>query len=246
MELFGDAIAIGYESFESLVASVDSCDVDYALLPCENSIHGSIARAYDLLLQHPRIAIVDETTFRIEQALIGVPGSNLAGVRRIASHPVALEQCRRFLASLPNVRVASDADTAGAVRRAIESADSAAAAIGPVSAARRYGGIVLAENVQDDRHNVTPFFSIARGQPPRRTLRRACVAFPLEHRPGALHAALGIFAERRVNLRSLLARPMGGAPFHYMFYAEADGIDAEEVAAVASVLATDSRVLGAY
>lgn len=246
LTLFGETETRGYADFDALVAAVDAGEVDCALLPCENSIHGSIARSYDLLLAHPRVHVVDETTHRIVQALVGVPGATLGDVRSVASHPVALEQCRAFLSSLPGVRVTVSDDTAAAVRRCVEAGDRSAAAIGSALAAQRYGGVVLRESVADEDENITRFLVISRNGKPRRPGKRACIAFALAHRPGALHEALGVVAARGVNLRSLVARPKPKTPFEYVFYIELDAVDAADAGALASEIALDARVLGAY
>jgi len=246
LALLGDVETRGYADFDALVAAVDTGEVERALLPCENSIHGSIARSYDLLLMHPDVRIVDETTHRIVQSLIGVPGAKLEDVRSVASHPVALEQCRHFLATMPGVRVDVSDDTAAAVRRCVEAGDRSAAAIGSALAAQRYGGVVLRDSVADEAENITRFFLISRDGTTRRSSRRACIAFALAHRPGALYEALGVVASRGVNLRSLVARPKPKTPFEYMFYIELDALDAADAAALAGEIAPDARVLGAY
>ena len=245
-QLLGDVQTRGFTTFDALVDAVDACGVDSGLLPCENSIHGAIPRAYDVLYAHPRVRIVDETVSRIVQNLIGVPGAQLAGIRRIESHPVALEQCRRFLASLNGVDVVTAADTAGAVRAVVAAGDPSRAAIGPAASARRYGGAILVDAVQDEGENYTRFFLIERDGRPRRGLGRAALAFVLPHQPGSLHRALGGLAERRLNLRSLVARPQAGKPFEYVFYAE---VDCPEEALAIDVLAAiggQGRLLGWY
>ncbi|MGC2244083.1 MAG: prephenate dehydratase domain-containing protein, partial [Candidatus Aquilonibacter sp.] len=93
--LFGAIESRGYPTFDALVDAVDAGEVPCGLLPCENSIHGPVTRAYDLLYAHPRVAIIDETVHRIVQTLIGIEGASLDDIRRVESHPVALEQCRR-------------------------------------------------------------------------------------------------------------------------------------------------------
>lgn len=246
LELLGDVATRGYRDFDALVEAVEAREVDCALLPCENSIHGSIARSYDLLFAHPKIRIVDETTHRVVQALIGAPGAALDDVRSVASHPVALEQCRRFLARLPGVRVDVSDDTAAAVRRCVESGDRSAAAIGSALAARRYGGVVLRDSVADEEENYTRFFLIALEGAPRRRAGRACIAFALAHRPGSLYEALGVIAAREVNVRSLLARPKPKTPFEYVFYLELDALEADDAERLARDVAPGARVLGAY
>ncbi len=244
--LFGAIESRGYPTFDALVEAVDTGEIPVGLLPCENSIHGPVTRAYDLLYMHPRVAIVDETVHRIVQTLIGIEGASLDGVRRVESHPVALEQCRRFLASLPGVEVVAVADTAGAVKDIVRQGDRAHAAIGPAASAQRYGGRVLADAIQDEAENFTRFFVIACEGVARRRLGRAVLAFVLPHQPGSLHSALGVFAERGLNLRALVARPLPGRPFEYIFYAELE-CEAEEAAkAAAAAVSGEVRLLGWY
>lgn len=223
LALLGDVPTRGYRTFDQLVAAAASHEIQYGLLPCENTITGSIARSYDLLSQFRAVRIVDQTTHRVEQCLIGVPGSTIGGLTKVFSHPVALEQCRNFFARHPHIQPLEAHDTAGAVREIINSNAREIAAIGPALAAQRYGGTVLQRAIQDDAENYTRFFLISAVMPPRRTLGRTCVALHLPHIPGALHRVLGEFASRNINLRSLVARPRRGRPFEYTFYVELDG-----------------------
>ena len=244
--LFGSARTRGYESFDALVGAVDARQVDVGLLPCENSIHGPVARAYDLLYAHPHVRIVDETVHRIVQALVGPPGARLEEVRRVESHPVAIEQCRRYLNGMPGVEVVTVADTAGAVRAVVAADDPARAAIGPAASAERYGGVILAGAIQDEAENYTRFFAIEREGQPRRGLGRAAIAFVLPHETGSLYRALGLFAARKLNLRSLVARPQPGAPFEYVFYAEIDCPDPAGAEPIVRALGGPARLLGWY
>jgi 3-deoxy-7-phosphoheptulonate synthase len=245
--LFGEAIATrGYASFDALVEAVAQGDVRYGLLPCENTIHGSIARAYDLLYAYENVAIVDETTHRIEQTLVGAHGATLEGIESIASHPVALEQCRAFLAERPAVRVEVHEDTAGAVRAVAERGDPRLAAIGPALAAQRYGGTVLARGIQDEHENYTRFFVISTETSPRRNLGRLVLAFVVPHEPGSLHRALGTIAERGLNLRSLVPRPQRKRPFEYAFFAELDFPQTADAGELTAAISEQTRVLGRY
>jgi prephenate dehydratase len=245
--LFGAVETSGYANFDALVEAVDRAEIPLGLLPCENSIHGPVTRAYDLLYAHPQVRIVDETVHRIVQTLIGVPGAALEAIRRVESHPVALEQCRKFLSAWPDMQVVPVADTAGAVRDVLRRNDPACAAIGPAASAQRYGGAILADAIQDEPENYTRFFAIARDGTPRRSLGRAVLAFVLPHRSGSLHAALGAFAERELNLRALVARPLPGRPFEYIFYAELDCPDEEAANALRWAIGPrEARLLGWY
>ena len=244
--LLGSLETQGYPTFDALVEAVEGGEVDRGLLPCENSIHGAVSRAYDLLYAHPAVRIIDETVHRIVQSLIGLPGARVAQLRRIDSHPVALEQCRRFLGELHGVEIVPVADTAGAVRDALAAGDAARAAIGPAATAQRYGGEILAAAVQDEPENYTRFFLIAGDAGSRRSLGRAAVAFVLPHEPGSLHAALGLLAHRGLNLRSLVARPQPKRPFEYVFYAELDCPQEEQACEIVQALGLPARLLGWY
>jgi len=236
----------GYRTFEDLVVAADSGELHYGLLPCENTIFGQIAEAYDLLGRYPRVTIVDETTHLVRQCLIGLPGATLSKLERVASHPVALEQCRHFLTTHPQLRITATEDTAGAVRAITESADPRAAAIGPALAAERYGAIVLQNAIQDDADNTTRFFLIAPTETkPRRALGRACLALTLQNSPGSLYRALTPIANAGLNLRALLARPNREHPFEYRFYLEIDA-HAGELETITAALGPQARVLGRY
>jgi len=244
--LFDPVETRGYLTFDALVEAVEHGEVPAGLLPCENSIHGPVTRAYDLLYMYPRVRIIDETVHRIVQNLIGVAGTRLEQIRRIESHPVALEQCRRFLTSLGDVEVVAAADTAGAVRDVLRRGDPACAAIGPAASASRYGGAIVAGAIQDEDENYTRFFAVARDGTSRRRLGRAVLAFVLPHRPGSLHAALGVFAARGLNVRALVARPLPGRPFEYIFYAELECPDEAQLAPITSAVGAETRLLGWY
>src|SRR5512140_2735789 len=102
-------------TFDELFDSVVDGLADRALVPIENSLHGSIHENYDRLQSRP-LHIVGETQLRIRQCLIGRPGTSVAMIRRVSSHPVALAQCRRFFAERPQVEAVTAYDTAGALQ----------------------------------------------------------------------------------------------------------------------------------
>jgi prephenate dehydratase len=244
--LFGEVTCVGYPTFDALVDAVDRGEVELGLLPCENAIYGSIARSYDLLAEHENVRIVDETVHTIAQMLVGTPGSRLDAIERVESHPVALEQCRVFLQNHPQMSTKIVEDTAGAIRTIVERGDPRVAAIGPALAAQRYGGVILARDIHDDLENATRFFVIAKNPVSRRNLGRACVAFRLEHRAGSLRDALGLLADRGLNLRSLVARPARARPFEYAFYIEFDCPREDVLAQLVEEIGLGARVLGFY
>jgi prephenate dehydratase len=252
------AETIGFTTFDEAFAAVESGATDFALLPVENSISGSVPRVYDLLWGNPELAIRDEIVYRVVQNLIGTPDSRIDGLREVRSHPVALEQCRRFLGAHPNVRIAVVADTAGAVREIAALGDPSVGAIASSLAAERYEARLLAANIQDVDANFTRFFliaregarsiaregarSIARAQTPS----RACVALVLANKPGALRDALSAFADRGLDLRTVVTRPSLDEPFTYRFYCEIASAARVELDAALAAIDGTSRLLGYY
>jgi prephenate dehydratase len=234
----------GFVSFDALIAAVDGGAIDAALLPVENAIAGPIPRAYDLLWEYAGLHAVAETAFPVEMNLIGTPGADESRIREIRSHPVALEQIHRFAGAHPEWKRVAVADTAGAVAEIVALGDPAVAAVGPALAAELYGGKVLRAGIQDDARNFTRFYLLERAPGAGGTL--GCVAIEVENRPGTLRDALSAFADRGLDLRSLVARPNHVDPFHYRFFFEIGEVDRERLAAALAALDGPSRVIGLF
>jgi len=209
-------------SFEELFASVGEGRADRAFVPIENSLHGSIHENYDRLLHSP-LHIVGETQLRIRQCLIARPGGTVDALRKVASHPVALTQCRRFFVDHPWTEAVTAYDTAGAVRDLMSGGQDTDAAIASTLAAELYGGEVLLEGIEDDPQNYTRFLVLAQEPGPIDTANKTSVVFVLDNKPGALHSAMGFFATRGVDLCKLESRPLRGHAWEYSFYLDALG-----------------------
>jgi prephenate dehydratase len=234
----------GYLSFDALVAAVDGAEIDAALLPVENSIAGSIARSYDLLWEYRNLHAIAETAFPVEMNLIGTPDADETTIREIRSHPVALEQIHRFAGEHPSWKRVAVADTAGAVAEIVALADPTVAAVGPALAADLYGAKVLRTAIQDDPRNFTRFYLLARAAHAQGPL--GCVAIEVENRPGTLRDALSAFADRGLDLRSLVARPNHVDPFHYRFFFEIGDLDRGRLDAALAALDGPARVIGIF
>ncbi len=209
-------------TFDELFDSVVEGIAERALVPIENSLHGSIHENYDRLKSRP-LHIVGETQLRIRQCLIGRPGSSVAMIRRVASHPVALAQCRRFFSDRPQVEAVNAYDTAGAVQDLMKGGLATQGAIASRLAAELYGGVVLLEGIEDDPENYTRFLLLARESGPTEAASKTSIVFVLDNRPGALYHALGTFASRNVDLCKLESRPLRGHPWEYSFYLDVLG-----------------------
>ena len=201
--------------FEMLMAGGAEC----AVLPIENTLHGSVFEHYDLLLEY-RAKIVGERLLRVRHNVIACPGVQLAHIRRVLSHPVALSQCRRWLRAHPDIQAVPSYDTAGSVQQVVQAGWMDAAAIAPALAAEQYGAEVLLEGVEDHADNFTRFYVLTRadnaGWPD--DANKISLAFRLDHRPGALLEALGGFARAGLNLTRIESRPVPGRPWEYIFF----------------------------
>jgi prephenate dehydratase len=221
------ACATSAEVVERVVAG----KVDAAVLPIENSLHGSVAEHYDLLLAQP-VRIARESLLRVRHNLIALPGVKLGGVRKAMSHPVALSQCRRWLAAHPEIEAVNFYDTAGSVKHIMAAGLTDAGGIAPELAARQYGGEVLVAGIEDHAENFTRFFLLLREPPVRENAwldslavqagkaNKASVAFSVEHRPGTLVKALEELARAGVNLTKIESRPVPGMPWEYVFFVD--------------------------
>ncbi len=240
------AATLGFGTFDEAACAVQSGKTDFALLPCENSISGTVPRVYDLLWAERRLSIVDEIAYRVVQNLIGLAGVAPDTLREVRSHPVALEQCRRFLGAHPKIASTIVADTAGAVREIARLGDPQVGAIASALAAERYGVQVLIPSIQDVDDNYTRFFLLQFDARPVPNPTRACVALSLGDRPGALKDALAAFADEGLNLRSLVSRPSLEEPFTYRFYCEVEPATSAQLEAALARVDGATRILGHY
>ena len=242
---------VGYRTFDATVAALASGEVDYALLPVENSIVGSIEAASALLLEG-RFTIVDEESWDVRHALAVLPGTTIQSVRRVLSHPVALRQCRRTVVEALGLESVEVWDTAGAAQLVAAGLNGEEAAICPAEAAHEYGLEVLRHDVSDHPENWTRFLLLAREPEPGppNVPYRTTLSFVADHRVGSLARCLAAFAAHGVNLTRLASYALAGAPGQYGFLVDLEGhIDNESVAqSLAAMRPSTSRVcvLGSY
>jgi len=204
------------EVFDRLVHG----SVDCAVIPIENSLAGSVAEHFDLLLSS-NVHIRREFRLRIVHNLIAPPGIRFRDLRRVFSHPVALDQCRDLFAKHPWLRGEPFYDTAGSVKHVVAQSLPDAAAIASRRSAAVYGGAIVKAGIEDDKNNFTRFFLIRRGKA-RATPKasKTSLAFSVRNLPGALFKALSVFALRDISLSKIESRPMRGRPWEYVFFVD--------------------------
>jgi prephenate dehydratase len=212
---------LGFASFREAYEAVEKGEADFALLPIENTLAGTIYETLDLICQGT-LTVVGEVNTRIEHSLLGIPGASIEGIRKVLSHPKALAQCTQFIAKHPNMQSVSHYDTAGAALDVAKAQDSSLAAIANCANAQIYGLEVLALGIQDHPENWTRFFLLSREAVAG---EKCSVCFTLEHKPGSLAEVLAFCAKRAVNLTYIVSRPLLGKPFEYMFYIDFEGND---------------------
>lgn len=222
--------------------------VGAAVLPVENSLAGSVAEHLDLLLARRAFA-VKEFRLRIGHHLISARGVKEGDIRRVFSHPVALEQCRDFFRRNQQIQAVPFYDTAGSVKHVIETGFKDAAAIASRQAAAVYKGRILASGLEDDKRNFTRFFQLRKNRQVVRGSNKTSIAFVTRNVPGALFQALGVFASRGIDLSKIESRPLRGKPWEYVFYVDfLRGDDKVSQGALQSLrkLADLVRVIGVY
>jgi prephenate dehydratase len=250
VKLLGKEISlVPQPTFEATFAAVGDGLADYVLAPIENSLAGSVHRAFDLLVESG-LSIIGEVVIPISLNLIGLPGTSLERVIAVESHPVALAQCERFFSAHPRLKRIAAEDTAGSVREIMQVGDPARAAIASRRAAEIYGGAILREHLEDDSENYTRFLLLSNSPSSSPKTDKLSLVFQLPHLPGSLHRALEVFARRKINLMKIESRPVHGRPWEYRFYidVQARSSDPDVAEAIAELRshAVDLKILGSY
>jgi prephenate dehydratase len=231
-----EAEPIALPSFADVLAAVEDGSTDLGFLAIENSIEGTVNANIDALVFDRDLLMVREVVLAVHQNLLAPPGTALSDVERVVSFPHATAQCRRWLlANLPGVEEVAATSTAEGVRQVGEDRPPGTAAIGTRLAASLYGLEVLGADIEDHDDNTTRFVLVARpeyGIPaPTGHDKTSIVCFQLHDRPGSLHAILGQFSARNLNLTKLESRPSKRGLGDYCFIMDVDGHVDDEVVA---------------
>ena len=252
-----DVAVLPCTRFEDVFRALKDGHAGGAIIPIENTLAGSVHENYDHL-QHFEFRIVGETSVRIVHNLIAPQGVSFARIRRVFSHPVALNQCLDFFERNPQMEKVPFYDTAGSVKMVMQEGLTDAAGIASAVAAEIYGGRILRRSIESDRQNFTRFFLLrtqeyARRHPvsaPAHTTWKTSLVFSTRNTPGSLFRSLSAFALRDLNLNKIESRPLRGKPYEYLFYV--DFLGREDDPAVQNALrhlgelADFLRVLGCY
>ena len=248
MECFPEGTLRPYAHFSDVFSAVQRGEVNYGVVPIENTAGGSIYEVYDRL-GDTGCSIVGEHLVAVRHCLLARPGVKRADVREVCSHEQALRQCREFLRKEPWTQAVCS-NTAEAARQTAASPRTDLAAIASRRAAQCYGLCVLEEDIQDRTDNVTRFVVIAAQPVALSGMGKVSLTFTLKHAVGALHTVLAIFASHGLNLCKIESRNIPGRSWEYRFYVDYEGeLRQEAIERILAVLAAytnEIRLLGCY
>lgn len=240
---------IPYRGFADVFRAVAAGEVDYGLVPVENSQAGSINDTYDLLRQHD-LFVIGEIAHPVNHCLLCLPGQQLHDIKRVISHPQALAQSDIFLREL-GAEIVATYDTAGSAKMIREEHMEGVAAVASTGAAELYQLTILACAIQTIKDNYTRFIALGRESVIRRAGNaKTMLVMATAHQPGSLYQCLGILATNKINLLKLESRPSRQRPWEYVFYLDLEGH--RDDPAVRSALAdlavhtTFCKVLGSF
>ncbi len=250
-EAFPKAEAVACATFEDALAAVKQGDVEYAMIPIENSVAGRVADIHHLL-PDAELYIVGEHFLRVRHQLMAKPGATVGSIKRVLSHTQALGQCRGTLRKL-GLKPVPEADTAGSARMVAESEDTTIGAIASRLAAEIYGLKILKSDIEDEAHNTTRFVILANEPDDAKPGNGPVVTtflFRVRNVPAALYKALGGFATNSVNMTKLESYQTEGTFNATMFFADIDGHPSERPVKLAleelSFFSSEMKVLGTY
>jgi prephenate dehydratase len=239
------------DSTPAALEAVRTGAAEFACVPIENSIDGSVLPTLDSLAVDPPLQVFAELTLDVAFSIVVKPGASGASVRPVAAFPVAAAQVRRWLAEhLPHATVVPAISNAGAAEDVLN--DRADAGVSTSLAAELYGLTTLAAGVVDERNARTRFVLVGNpGPPPPRTgADRTSVVLRLDNVPGALVGALNEFATRDIDLTRIESRPTRVELGTYVFFLDCVGhIDDAAVAEALHALrrrCTAVRYLGSW
>ena len=218
LDLLGqDTEIINFRSFETVFEAFKNNEIDYCVIPMENSLLGSIHRNYDLLLRN-KARIQGEIYLKVTHNLIVMPGTEFKDIRTVISHPVALEQCEKFFEDNPDLKIETSYDTSGSVKELVDSDRRDMAAIAGRRACDAFGGELLMKSIQDYEENYTRFVLLGDSFVYNSRADKTSVVFSFQNKPGALFKSLSVFALRDIDLTRIESRPIAERPWEYLFY----------------------------
>ncbi len=248
LKFFPKSKPIPSKTFYNVFEKVMKDRADYAVIPIENSIEGSINETYDLLIKY-NVHIIGEIFQSVSHCFIINKNSDLRKIKNIYSHPQALAQCRKFW--INKYEAHPTYDTAGAVKMIKDLNYYDSGAIASKRASELYNMKVIKEGIQDTTNNFTRFLVISKKSGVKKTgADKTSIIFSINHSPGSLFGILEEFAKRNLNLTKIESRPTKEKLWEYYFFVDFEGHFKEkpisEMLKVLKYKCNFLKILGSY
>ena len=203
-------------TFNDLIETVEAEQSDFGIMAIENSLAGSILPNYNLLKDKP-MRVVGEVYLRIQQNLVALPGSSIAGLKEVFSHPMAILQCKPFFAQHPHIRLIESIDTAISAKEISDGGLKQTGAIASKLAAEKYRLEILAEGIETNKMNYTRFLILGTNGNgiPKEQVNKSSIHFALAHKIGSLSKILSILSFYDINLEKIQSTPIIGKDWEY-------------------------------
>lgn len=222
IEYFGDEIETSRcNTFEDVMLLVKNKDVDFGVLPIENSFTGTLSDIYDLLADYNNY-IIGEHVLKIEHNLLGFQNADLDDIKTVYSHKQGILQCSKFL--IENDIIAIDSgSTSSSAKRVLDENDISKAAIASERAATHFGLKIIKKHINNEMSNSTRFIIISSEKAYFEEANKISICFALPHESGSLYNTLSHFIYNGINMTRIESRPFVGKPFEYRFFVDIEG-----------------------
>lgn len=222
-EVFGKNItAINKSTFKDVMETVAGGEAKFGVLPIENTSTGGITDIYDLLLDYD-VTIVAEHVVKVEQALMGLPGTSIEDIKMVYSHPQGLMQCAKFLEEHPGILTKTYSSTSAAAKKVAEDGNRYQAAIASSRAADIFGLDIIKEKINYESKNYTRFIIISNQKIFLPDAGKISLSFEIKHQAGALYNMLSNFYYNGLNLTKIESRPIENRNWEYRFFVDIEG-----------------------
>lgn len=217
-----DAAYNRYNGFEDVMEALTKDEIDYGVLPIENSYTGEVIDVYDLIQKY-NLYIVGEEVVKVKHNLVGLKGSTIEGLKEVYTHPQALGQCKKYLKAHSHILSIPYANTAMAAKYVSELNDKTKAAICSEKAAHLYNLQILDSQINTKSDNYTRFIILAKTMHITPECDKVSIVFTTKHTSGALYNILSHFAYNDLNLLKIQSRPLREKSWHYFFFVDLEG-----------------------
>lgn len=240
---------ISYATFEDVFIALEKGEIDYGIIPIENSSTGAVIDGYDLLRKYD-FYIVGEESIKVDQHLVGIKGTKLSDIKEVYSHPQGISQSSEFLKKHNDWKLIPFNNTSTSAKLVRDLNDKSKVAIASNRAAKIYGLDIIKESINNSQENCTRFVIISKEMKVVDDADKVSVVFSLEHKVGTLYNLLRYFAENNINMMKIESRPMKDTSWRYFLYVDFQGtIRSEEARKALSYIEKEAayfKVLGAY